>query len=67
MELDVVDLTSCTRPLRYDSNQSSTASFRPYDVFSRCRSVSWSILSNAADMSCSETAWNCEKCFSDFS
>jgi len=24
MELDVVDRTSCTRPLRYDSNQSST-------------------------------------------
>jgi len=49
MELDVVDRTSCTQPLRYDSNQSSTASFRPYDVFSLCRSVSWSTLSNAAD------------------
>jgi len=49
MELDVVDRISCTRPFKYDLNQSSTAPFRPYDVSRRCSNVSWSTLSNAAD------------------
>ena len=38
----MVERTCCTRPLRYDSNQPSTVPSRPYDVLSRCRSVSWS-------------------------
>jgi len=36
-------------PLRYDSNQSSTASFRPYNVSSHCKSVSWSTFLNDND------------------